>query len=233
MRHQINDYDLKKYIEEGKSPESYAEKTGFSIHTIREHLIFMAEDNDIDLNKLISEDEQRMIVNLLVHVGWDCHLTSMYHLLEGKYSYFILRLLLHSEKFLSMLKDAAAQTKVSWDTHYLDHIFYANKNCKRDRYMRMPGVYVYFLFGKPEEEGETGLLFVDVTRNLGKVINESEKTIQKIGYIRVETEEEGKVLAKYYTAGMHPKYPSYPADGNVILAVDEKKMKPGIIDIHK
>lgn len=229
--HQINDYELKEYVESGKSPESYAEKTGFSINTIRKHIIAMAEHEYIDVTKLISEDEMKMIVNVLAHVRWDCHITSMYQIMEGKYSYFILRLLFHSGRFLSMLKQASETMAVSWDTHYLDHILYANRNQKEKTHMHMPGIYVYFLFGEPENESDSGLLFIDVTRNFGKVAEESKETAKRIGYIRVETEEEGKALAKYYTAGMSPKYPSYEADGNVILSVDEKKMNPGMINL--
>lgn len=231
--HQINDYELKEYIESGKSPESYAETTGFSINTIRKHLISMAENETLDITKLIPEEEIRMMVNILVHVEWDCHISSLYKIMEGRYSYFILRLLFHSGFFLSMLKSASEQTKVMWDTHYLDHIVYANKNCKGNAYMHMPGTYVYFLFGTPENGNDSGLLFIDITKNLGKVVKDSEKTAEKIGYIRVGTEGEGRALAKYYTAGMNPKYPSYETDGNVIVKIDEKKMKPGMIRLRK
>lgn len=232
MTHQINDYELRHHIEAGNSPESYAEKTGFSLNTIRKHLITMAENNNLDISCLVSEDEQRMIVNILAHVEWDCRIASMYRILEGKYSYFLLRLLFHSKGFLYKLQDASHLINVSWDTHYLNHILYANRNNREKEYMHMPGVYVYFLFGEPEESGN-GLLFVDVTRNLGKVIDDSRTSITKIGYIQVETEEEGKALARYYTAGLHPKYPSYEAAGNVILSIDEEKLKPKIIEIRK
>ena len=232
MIHQIDDYDLKHHIETGNSPESYAERTGFSLNTIRKHLITMAENNDLDISCLVKEDEQRMIVNVLAHVEWDCRITSMYHILEGRYSYFLLRLLFHSESFLSKLKDVSCQIPVTWDTHYLDHILFANRNNQEKTYMRMPGVYIYFLFGEPEENGN-GLLFVDVTRNLGKIIDDSRTSITKIGYIQVETEEEGKALARYYTAGLHPKYPSYGTKDNVILSIDEEKLKPKIIEIKK
>ena len=97
----------------------------------------------------------------------------------------------------------------------------------------MPGTYVYFLFGTPENGNDSGLLFIDITKNLGKVVKDSEKTAEKIGYIRVGTEGEGRALAKYYTAGMNPKYPSYETDGNVIVKIDEKKMKPGMIRLRK
>lgn len=233
MKRQINDYELKQYIEAGNTPESYAEKSGFSLNSIRKHLIQMSENNDLDISCLIPEDEQRMIVNILARVKWDCRITSMYKILEGKYSYFVLRLLFHASSFLTLLKDVSEHVSVSWDTHYLDHIIYANRNNQELAYMHLPGNYVYFLFGEPESEGDTGLLFIDVTRNLGKVIEDSKKTIKKIGYIQIETEEEGKALAKYYTAGLHPKYPSYEAGSNVILSIDEEKLKPKIIEIKK
>lgn len=88
MTHQINDYELRHYIEAGNSPESYAEKTGFSLNTIRKHLITMAENDNLDISCLVSEDEQRMIVNILAHVEWDCRITSMYQILKGSIPIF-------------------------------------------------------------------------------------------------------------------------------------------------
>ena len=225
----VNDYELKEYIEKGNSPESYAERTGFAVDTIRKHLYTMAETENIDITKIVSEEEMKVIINILSKVKWDGTMTLMYQILEGKYPYYKIKLLLHSRKFLNTLTDVYETLHPQWDKYYIAHLKYANEHNKRKKDMQLPGIYVYFIFNKPIDEDDSGLMFIDVTDKLGKVIQDSKKTADKLGYIEVKTKEDGKAIAKYYTASMSPRYPSYKAEDNAIISIDEMKLKPKML----
>lgn len=223
MQKLVNDYDLLKAYKQGLNAQEYAGSTGISVFTIEHHLIKLAEIEALKPED-IAGDDTPIIADVLLRANWDGTITKAFHLLEGRYSYIALNMLLRSPSFLRRITDNA-DVDAAWKTKYLCRLQSIEKK-RSQMYMQIPGTFVYFIFDK---EDENTVLFIDVTTNLGKTANSCKTTASKIGYIEVSSKEEGRTLAAYYTAGMKPRYPSHNADDNVILSIDEKKRKPGII----
>lgn len=224
MKGKVNDYELIKELRTGKDLEEYADEKGISIHTIETHLSWMSEAEAIKPSDLVSEKEQDIIVAALAETLWDGKLRPAYEILGGRYPYYILKPLLRNPEFLKRIEEG--MTAAGKDASYITGLRVAMAEKGRSWYGRLPGIYTYFIFSK---EDENKVLFIDVTKNLGKVIQNCKNAASRIGYIEASSYEEGKVLAGYYTAGMKPVYPSCSGDANVIVSIDERKRKPGMI----
>lgn len=228
MIKKVNDYDLAAKIKTGTDIQEYADVTGISVYTIEKHLVDMSEAGVIVPADILDEDEAEAAASFLGRAGWNSNLGEMYRMLEGRYSYTELKILMHSPSFLRAVEDAAGQAGKKADSVSGRRRMYEERG--RNWYRKIPGIYVYFIF---DIEDENRVLFIDVTKNLGKVIRDCENSASRIGYIEAGSYEEGKALAGYYTAGMKPVYPSCSADTNVITGIDETKRKPGMIRLIK
>lgn len=224
MQGVVNDYDFLKNIRAGKSLEEYAEMSGAAPSTLEHHLETMAEADVIHADDVISSEDQDIVVRALAMAEWNGRMRPAAEILEGRYPYNKLKPVLHNPTFLKKIEEE--KEREGRDTAVVKGLIEAYEKRGKAWYGKIPGIYTYFIFSK---EDENQVLFIDVTKNLGKVVKNCRDTASKVGYIEVASYEEGKVLAGYYTAGMKPLYPSCNASKNVILAVDEKKRKPGMI----
>lgn len=228
MINKVNDYELEKAYRAGTDVEEYAAAAGVSPHTVTSHLTCMAEAGVLTPRDVVGEDELSAVIPFLAKAEWDGGLKNMYRLLEGRYPYQALKLLQHSPAFLSAIEDAAGEETVTAERLAGRRRVYEERG--RKWYRKIPGIYTYFIFDK---EDENRVLFIDTTKNLGGVIHGCRDTASRVGYIEVETVEEGSVLAGYYTAGMNPAYPSHDGTSNVVTGIDETKRKPGMIRFGK
>lgn len=226
MRNLLNEYELLKSIRSGKTPEEYASENGFKTETVWAHLVQMASKGSISAKDLLDEEEIQILVNILGKSEWDGRLRSMYNILGKRYSYDEAKLFLYDEEFLLAVKEELKRNNQS--SAYLEKRIAANSMVKKNKELIIPGIYVYFVFGKSYDGKDSPLLFIDITRKLGKVIADCKDTAEKIGFIRAETIEEAKMLAAYYTSGMNPQYPSHTED-SIVTGIDEEKRRPQMI----
>lgn len=219
MTRKTNDSDLLRAYKSGQSPGEYAAGAGLSLYTVEHHLTKLSLMGLIEPEEIVPAEELDGITAVLPRTNWDGKLGSMHEILEERYSYLQLKMLMRNEAFLEKLSEVCTGSACERRVRYrLSEV----RRVKPDLYLQIPGLYVYFVFGL---EYENEILFIDTTTNLGKVIRDCRSTAAGIGYIEAESREEAEALACYYTAGMHPKYPTKDAEKNVITEIDEKKRK--------
>lgn len=227
MKQKVNDYIILQGFREGKTQEELAEKTGASIYTVQHHLVKLCELETIRPEHIVSSDDLDAILSIVPKTGWNGRLQHIYDTLQGRYDMQTLKMLTHSPSFLKILEERMKEEGTDPSNASSRYRLYKEK--AKTEYLQIPGIYVYFIFAPSENENPGQLLFIDVAANLGKIIRDCKETAGRVGYIEVDSIEEGKVLAGYYTAGMSPAYPTSDPDKNVIISIDEKKRKPGMI----